>query len=199
MRCGRLEAVHVRGDVAGLLEVRLACKVDHRRRATHEDHRLLGRFGQVRLDHLLVNEANRVLPWLLFWLHVKGVPHLQAMPFVTVSVSASISVHSVCTQCALRVHSRALGLHSDGNHRSAAHRHTRILCELVEEIQSGSNQGAFTVTRGSFASSSRRSLQRMSSTVRLAKRIEIFRLRALLATSAWHVWSTGMMTDDEAH
>ena len=96
-------------------------------------------------------------------------------------------MHSACAQSAISMKS------------ACTHRHTWILCELIEEIQSGSNQHALTVTRGSFASSSRRSLQRMSSTVRLAKRIEIFIWRAVLATRAWHVWSTGVMPDDEAH
>ena len=107
LRRARLEVEHVRRSVAGLLEVRLACKVEHRRRAAHEDHRLLGRFGKVRLDHLPINEADRVLPWLILWLHVNGVPHLHTMtPFGTVSgIQDALGMQSGCTQRVLRVQS----------------------------------------------------------------------------------------------
>mmetsp|Transcript_4240 Transcript_4240/g.11024 ORF Transcript_4240/g.11024 Transcript_4240/m.11024 type:complete len:265 (-) Transcript_4240:410-1204(-) len=72
-----LESDHALLGVAELFKVRLAGKLDHRRRAAHEHQRVIAGRRQVLLDHVRRNETRRVLP-NLGWA-VDGIPNLEAI------------------------------------------------------------------------------------------------------------------------
>merc|ERR1711988_1631772 len=59
--------------MARLLEVGLACKVDHRRWSAHKDESLSVGRRQVLRHHILIDEAGRVLPRRL-GRHVERIP-----------------------------------------------------------------------------------------------------------------------------